>query len=474
VVVEAGFWLDDLVGRELLPRTGSILVFPRGGETVLLSSSCESLQADVPMGLQATRVASGRIHFEHEDQDQIASLVGLQTQPWTTAAYARTAAFLAPLQQLQASYWVFVLLLALATVLAFSMLLNRVVISLEDLTAAAAQIGEGELNPWLPPPGRDEVGRLSLAFSIMLERIRNMMQRMDHSGRLAVVGQLTSYLAHEIRNPLSSIRMNLQSLQRDLRKGRIPEDCGEAVEVSLREVDRLSNSLTSVLQLGRPSGGERETVSVHDIVEDAADLLTAEYRRGSVRLELDLDARADRVFAVKGQLKGVFLNLLMNALEAQPDGGRVQIRSRLVSTPGRGPSVAVHIRDHGRGVSPEIRTRIFEPFFTTKNQGSGIGLAVALRTVREHGGNLLLAELHEADAGSEFVVELPLAAMVAGSMPEPAVDLPSWMEAEDEPPVSLGPGKHPEGRPGIRSPYGESDSPWIPVSIEIPDRGGLH
>jgi len=474
VVVEAGFWLDDLVEPRLLPRTGSILVFPRGGETALLSSSCEDLQVDVPAGLQAALVGSGRIQFEHEDQDWVASLVGLRSQPWSVAAYARTAMFLAPLQQLQASYWIFVLLLALATVLAFSMLLNRVVISLEDLTDAAALIGEGELNPWLPPPGRDEVGRLSLAFSIMLERIRNMMRRMDHSGRLAVVGQLTSYLAHEIRNPLSSIRINLQSLQRDVRKGRIPEECGEAVEVSLREVDRLSNSLTSVLQLGRPSGGEREAVSVHDIVEDVADLLTAEYRKGGVRLELDLDAKADRVLAVKGQLKGVFLNLLKNALEAQPDGGRVQIRSQLVSTPGRGPSVAVHVRDHGRGVPPELRTRIFEPFFTTKNQGSGIGLAVALRTVREHGGDLLVVELLEADAGSEFVVELPLAAVVAGSMPEPAVDLPSWMEAGDQPHGSMGSSSHPEGRQDREPTHGERDNPWIPTSIEILDHGAPH
>ncbi|HSR43106.1 MAG TPA: ATP-binding protein, partial [Longimicrobiales bacterium] len=431
VQIEAGVWLDELFTQAPLKVAESVVVFPRGQETAYFSTTCSTLEEGVPPALTATMGRNGQLPFELDGEGRLASFVTMETLPWSVVAHARTDTFLAPLQQLQASYWIFVLTLALATGLAFSLLLDRVVMSLEDLTAAAARIGEGELNPWLPPPGNDEVGRLSLAFSGMLERIRQMMQRVDQSGRLAVVGQLTSYLAHEIRNPLSSIRMNLQSLQRDVRRGRIPEESGEAIEISLREVDRLSSSVTSVLQLGRPVTGPRETVSLHDVVEDAAELLNGEFRRARVSLELGLDASADRVVAATGQLKGVFLNLMMNALEAQSNGGgRVEVRSRLVSSHGDGPTVAIHIRDYGRGIPPDLRTRVFEPFFTTKNQGSGIGLAMALRTVREHGGDVFLAELPESAEGTEFVVALPLAAVVADSVPEPSVDLPPWMDAD--------------------------------------------
>lgn len=436
--LEGGFWLDQLLRRSPTETPGPLYVFNGTNGAALFSSSCETLEAGLPPGLlgalQATSTGGsrpGRVEYEMGGESRIAIFRRMADRPWGIVATVRADPILAPLNRLQASYWIFVLMMATGTALAFSVLIGRVVRSLEELTTATDRIGEGELNPWLPPPGEDEVGRLSLAFSGMLERIRQMMQKVDQSGRLAVVGQLASYLAHEIRNPLSSIRMNLQTLQREVSRGRVPEDCGESIEISLREVDRLTGSLTSVLQLGRPASGAREVVSVHDVVQEAVDLLAGEFRRARVQVSLELDAAADRVMSVPGQLKGVFLNLMMNAVEAQPDGGRLEIRSRLVSTPAGGPLVAVHLRDQGKGVSPEVRERIFEPFYTTKSKGSGIGLAVALRTVREHGGDLYLAELPETVPGCEFVVDLPLAAVVAETIPEPSVHLPSWMDSRD-------------------------------------------
>ena len=435
--LEVGIWMDDLIEIRGGGGIGAPLVFQPNDGTVLLSPSCETVENGLgPTLFSAIRSSGGagsgiqRLTYQDDEDDRLAVLADLKRRPWSVVASTRTSHYSAPLQRLQASYSLFVLLLAIATGLAFSLFLGRVVQSLEELTRVAARIGEGELNPWLPPPSDDEVGRLSLAFSGMLERIRQMMQKVDQSGRLAVVGQLASYLAHEIRNPLSSIRMNLQSLQREVRRGRIPEDAGEAIDISLREVDRLSSSLTSVLQLGRPASGPGETVRVHEIVQEAAELLSGEFRRAGVEVSLDLDAAADRVVSIPGQLKGVFLNLMMNAIEAQPDGGRLDVRSRLISHPNRGPTVAVHLRDLGCGVPPELRDRIFEPFFSTRKQGSGIGLAVALRTVREHGGEVYLADLPESARGSEFVVELPLAAVVADDDIEPPVHLPPWMHGE--------------------------------------------
>jgi signal transduction histidine kinase len=331
---------------------------------------------------------------------------------WTLEVSSGTDPVMTSLNRLVLAYWAFVLGLAGSTVLAFSLLLGRVTSSLRDLTRAAEEIGEGELHPWLPLPPAGEVGQLTVAFDKMLSRVRQMMAQVDQNGRLAVVGQLSAYLAHEIRNPLSSIKLNLQRLMRWARSGRIPEYCLEPLEISLNEVERLNSSVNAVLQLSRSQDGPKEVVGLHVLLDEARALLADRFRRRNVELRMDLDAGADWVLARPGQVKSVILNLMVNALEAQSGGGRLYIRSELTRAPGdRGPGVALHFQDRGPGIPPEIRDRVFEPFFTTKKSGSGIGLAVAAQAVADNGGRIYLEEARGAHAGAEFVVVFPLAAI---------------------------------------------------------------
>jgi signal transduction histidine kinase len=315
-----------------------------------------------------------------------------------------------PVRRLFASYWLLVITLGASATIAFSMLLTRVTRNLQDLIRAAEQIAEGDLDPWLPPPNGDEVGQLTIAFSRMLARLRTMMHQVDQSGRLAAVGQLTSYLAHEIRTPLSSTRMNLQRLQRWTRMGKLPEECAEPIEISLREIDRLATSVSGVLTLARPQAAAPVPLNLHEVVEEAIELLRGEMTRRNIDLFLDLDAGADRVLARPGQMKAVLTNLILNAIEAQPEGGQIEIASRLVRETGAGrPIIELRVRDEGPGVPASIQGRIFDPFFSTKSTGSGIGLAVASLSVRENGGELLLEPAAVADSGAEFLVRLPLA-----------------------------------------------------------------
>jgi nitrogen-specific signal transduction histidine kinase len=144
-------------------------------------------------------------------------------------------------------------------------------------------------------------------------------------------------------------------------------------------------------------------------------------------LKLDLDAEADRVLARVGQVKSVILNLMVNSLEAQPDGGWLEIHSELARGSDLGsPLVAVHFKDNGGGIPSEIRDRVFEPFFTTKAGGSGIGLAMASQAVQDCGGSLYLEPSLSAESGAEFVVALPLAAVEAAVTMDVAQDLESW------------------------------------------------
>lgn len=332
-----------------------------------------------------------------------------------------------PVARFFRDYWLFVLALALTTLLAFTVLLRQVTGSLKDLTRAVERVAGGDLNPWLPTPGGDEIGRLTLAFSEMTDRLRGMVAQVDRSSRLAVLGKLSAFLAHEIRNPLSTVKMNLQRLQRWQVAGQIPAQYGVAISTALTEVDRLSTAVSNILQLtpGKPRASE--TMAVHGLVAEAAQLLQADFKRRGVEFRCEFAAETDRVSGQPGQIKSAFINLMLNALEAQPQGGQVEVRSHIRP----GPVIELRFKDQGPGVPAEVRDRIFDPFFTTKELGSGIGLAVASQSIRDHGGDIRLEDPHRLGEGAEFVVTLPLAPAVAEEAPgvlEPRVA--PWMESE--------------------------------------------
>jgi signal transduction histidine kinase len=417
--------------------------------TVLYSDRCDDLRAGhflFPGGAAPRTPGAGEVLGEFKyraDGERVYGVfLDVEGLPWSIVATTSPTAVFLPLGRLHLSYWAFVLVLALSTVLAFSMLLGRVTRSLRELTRAAEEIGRGELDPWLPVPSGGEVGRLTEAFSRMLERLRQMMAQVNQNGRLAVVGQISAYLAHEIRNPLSSIKLNLQRLHRWARTGQLPEFCLEPVEISLKEVDRLTAAVSGVLQLSRTSDVPREVLGLHSVVEEASDLISEKAQRQNIALRLDLDAEADLVRARPGQLKSVVLNLMVNAMEAQPDGGFLEVESRLVKgREGEGPLVALRFRDDGPGVPAEVRQRVFEPFFTTKQTGSGIGLAVAQQAVLENGGRLYLDDSSDSSAGAEFVVAFPLASVGEPEVEPAAVgwihDAPAWpLRRSTDPPQS--------------------------------------
>jgi signal transduction histidine kinase len=133
-----------------------------------------------------------------------------------------------------------------------------------------------------------------------------------------------------------------------------------------------------------------------------------------VGIDLDLDPSEDMIFARPGQVKSIALNLMVNALDAQPEGGRLKIRTALCRDPtDGGPAVSVSFQDEGLGVPAEVRERIFEPFFTTKQGGAGIGLAMAKQAVEENGGQIELCPRSPGVKGAEFVVIFPLAPLDA-------------------------------------------------------------
>lgn len=337
---------------------------------------------------------------------------------------------LAPLNRVLIAYVAFMLAVAAAATLGFRLAMRRLFLSLEEISGAVERIARGDLAPWLPLPGQDEVGWLSLALGRMAERVGQMMQGMEQSGRLAVAGEMAAQMAHEVRTPLSSIKMNLQLLERAARRGGIPDDAQVSIDTSLSEIVRLEASVNRMLEFGSPERGIRSRCSLHTVIGEAVDLLRSACEKQGVTMSLGLTAESDSIWADRGRVKGVFLNLLVNARDAMPGGGEIMVETQLILGDEGQQMVAVAVSDSGPGVPVSLREEVFHPFFTTKTQGSGIGLPAALRTLREHGGDLYLSERPDGGSGACFVALFPLALSEVGKTPSRSNVDPKWPALE--------------------------------------------
>lgn len=337
--------------------------------------------------------------------DELQAIVApVNNVPWAVVVATRPDEFTAPYAKMQAAYLGLVLFMALAAGGAFLILAQHFMASLEELTLAAERIGEGDMSPWLPPPARDEVGRLSSAFSRMLERLKATMRQSQTAWQAAAVGGVASQLSHEIRNPLSSIRLNLQSVEREVRAGRVPEDLPEVLSICMREIERLNEAVSGVLEFGRPSAPKRRVCRLSGVIDESLALIRPRLERSGTAVEWSARDVEDDILADPSQLRGVFLNLFLNAADAMQGAGTIRV---WLDNPSPA-EVRAHVADDGPGVSNDVRAQIFEPFFTTRAAGTGIGLSVARQTIEAHGGTIDFAKRSELDRGAEFVIVLPL------------------------------------------------------------------
>lgn len=252
-------------------------------------------------------------------------------------------------------------------------------------------------------PIQDDAGQVVQA--ILLEQDVTEKRRLEatlaQSEKLAAVGQLAAGLAHEINNPLTAIIANAQLLQRELPPD---DDKQELVDLIHRAGGRATQVVRNLLDLARKEQYDFAPVDVNETLDRALKLLQHEILARSVNLVVEPAPDLPRVLASQDHLQGVWINLLSNAIDAL-DNGHNELR---VNTRQHGNEVRVMIADTGKGIPPEKLTRIFEPFYTTKapGRGTGLGLSVCHRVIKQHGGRILVDS--QLGVGTQFTVILPV------------------------------------------------------------------
>jgi signal transduction histidine kinase len=290
--------------------------------------------------------------------------------------------------------------------------------SLGDMVNAAGQIAAGDLSVRVAASEYLELGRLGRSFNEMTEalersrreleqaaaRHREMERRLLHAQGLRVVGQVAASLAHEVASPLSTI---LGWSRLAAGEEQLPGWFREQAGVVAAQCERITRIVQRMLTVARPAEGEREAVSLAAVAQEVQDFLQGECRRRGVQQEVEGGAEVGTVQAERDRCLQIVMNLCVNAIQAQPRGGRLVVGLQGVTLAEGGEGVALEVRDAGPGVPAERRASIFEPFYSTKaaKEGMGLGLSIVREIVTEMGGTVEVRDA--AEGGACFRVVLP-------------------------------------------------------------------
>ncbi len=255
---------------------------------------------------------------------------------------------------------------------------------IEELTSIADRIRAGERDITSPASDRsDEFGVLARAMMRMLEALRHAAKNEEQ----AAMGQMATMIAHDLRNALSSVKMNLKIL--DTHHRAAADEFTDGCDIALKQVSYMENILTDMLDFARPNGLEPDWVDLSEVIEVATVSMLPEITEQSILVCSDAHHSLPKVWGDRTRLIQVFQNLLANAIQAMEKGGHLTIEARSALFKSQ-PAVEVSIADTGPGIPEGIRDKVLEPFFTTKAKGTGLGLTIVHRLIKGHDGELHL------------------------------------------------------------------------------------
>jgi signal transduction histidine kinase len=388
------------VGRQLLEEAGRIEHF-LDGDRETLARLFEALKRD-----EARKAEQLRDQLVTRGSQALGELRALEGRVNTQLDSLMTEIS----SRERRTFWVLVSWVSFTIGLGFAVALyaRRVLSPLAHITARAEAVAKGDLTPHAALNVNDEIGDLARTFESMVRAIARANRELLESERLATIGKMAAHVTHEVRNPLSSIGLNLELLEDELPKGSEARALHHAIQ---REVERLSELTDQYLSLARPNQPDLQAEDLGEVVASTARFLEPDVKRAGVRIVPDVEAGLPPVLVDEAQIRQVLHNLVRNARQAMTEGGTIHLRVKQ----GPNATVQVSVDDEGEGIAPEVRARLFEPFLTTKGEGTGLGLAISRHIVEAHKGSIR-CEPNEP-RGARFILELPIAPMRTSRAP---------------------------------------------------------
>lgn len=284
-------------------------------------------------------------------------------------------------------------------------LIARTLRPLRDLSDSCAQISEGNLTDVAVRGTTGEVMALEQTFNRMVASLREkekVEQNLRQAQRVSALGNLAAGVAHDVRNPLNAIKL-LSSHAIDTLNGQLDAQSAVTQLQTIRsEVNRLEEIVSGFLSLAKEEELQLEPQNLDDLLRECVALVKNEADIRHVHLISELRAGDTRLMLDRKQWTRAILNVLLNALESCPEGGRVRLFSRVTDQ-----NCEVEVRDDGPGMSKETLERAFDPYFTTKSTGTGLGLSITRGIIEEHGGTISITSME--GAGAQVLITIPLA-----------------------------------------------------------------
>jgi nitrogen fixation/metabolism regulation signal transduction histidine kinase len=297
-----------------------------------------------------------------------------------------------------------VLLMTLNIALTFA---RRLTFPLRDLAEATRQVAEGDLSIQILPRRSNELAHLTSSFNTMVQELQKSRAVLSNAEKISVWQTMAQQLAHEIKNPLTPIRLSAERLLRRWQND--PDKIGEILENSMmiiiQETESLSTLLTEFRTLSRPAEISDSWTDIWDVVNETAGTYRASHQ--DIQFDFSRVGSGISVKIEKHRLIQILTNLVINSIDAMDGKGVIEFRSDLVKKQ-ENRYCRLSIRDTGKGIAKDDAEKVFTPYFTTKDSGTGLGLPIVERIVNDHGGTIWFNSA--PGAGTVFFVDLPLPA----------------------------------------------------------------